>query len=303
MKLGVFMTGHFRDAPHTRENYAQFLDYYDTSFYVSTWSTYDVNRQTHELELEPVDVRGQMEAAVGDSLKGMWIGDIEQYYAQPSGPTSASFSMDVRHNVENFLKREDANEQVRSDASWPFVQRVADQAYVTYKAYQLCPREEYDSFDAVIRIRGDMSFIGKEHIPVYHIEDGIHVSSYWWTNKCEDASGLSPFRCSDHLLWGKPKWMRKYFYYYPNYFTRLVPRFRLPQSEFQYNTEHLMALYIQRVPFFRESELDWDWPLNNPNERDCVLHREGNLHDNYLSHSKDGVSYYEFYDLMNKGIR
>ena len=105
MKLGVFMTGHFRDAPHTRENYAQFLDNYDASFYVATWSTYDINRQTHQLELQPVDVRGQMEAALGPALKGLWVGDQEKFHRNES----PALGSEPRVLITDHLKKADAH--------------------------------------------------------------------------------------------------------------------------------------------------------------------------------------------------
>lgn len=269
MKVGLFVTGHFRGAPKTRNNYAQFLDGgHDTSVFVGTWRNRDINRYNHSINWEPVDIEAGVREAFGNNLKGLWVGDFEKF-------------MNGEPPATGYPKRKLWNDYIPADQDplrdhYPNPQRSLDQWYGVLRTYELAG-DAYDSFDVVIRIRADQIFLGKPPIPFDDIRDGIHVNGYtWWHNpqdrgngKLVDSSGIVPYALSDQLAWGAPKWMRKYFEYY-NHFALLwagkinvwdggpIPA-SAPNS-FLYNTEHMMAYYLLHYPYYGyTAEIDMPW--------------------------------------------
>jgi len=276
MKIGLFVTGHFRGAPKTRENYAQFLDGHDTSVYVATWSNRDINRYNHQIDHTLIDAEAQSKQAFGDNLKKLWIGNFTDFMEgrppAPNCPTRTMWNDFISPDVD----------PMRS--AYPNPQRSLDQWYIVRQAYLLAA-EEYDTFDVVIRIRGDQIFLGKPRIPFGDITPGIHVNGYtWWDNPEDrergmlvDGSNIRPYALSDQLAWGQPYWMKKYFEYY-NHFAKLwagkltvwhqssQEEFRKPNS-FLYNTEHMMSYYIQKYPYYRTSDdLDMPWHRHGHND-------------------------------------
>ena len=283
MKIGLFVTGHFRNAPKIHENYAQFLDGHDTSVYVGTWSNKDICRYTHNIDFTPVNVVEKAEDAFGSSLRKMWIGDMAMF--MNNEPPAKNCPLRILWN--DHIKAE--NDPLRSH--YPNPQRSLDQWYGVLQTYLLA-EDDYDNFDVVIRIRADQLFLGKPPIPFNDIANGIHVNGYtWWHNPEDrengtliDSSNIVPYGLSDQLAWGKPYWMRKYFEYYLN-FARLwagklsvhagspQEEFKMPNS-FLYNTEHMMAYYLLKYPYYN-SNVDglYDMPWHrhghddNPNNR------------------------------------
>lgn len=278
MKIGLFITGHFRGAPKIRENYAQFLDGHDTSVYIATWANRDINRYNHSIDWSPVDVQTNAVNAFGSSLKQLWIGDFEAF-------------MTCREPIPGYPVRKLWNNFVSPDVdpmrpAYPNPQRSLDQWYAVLQAYNLA-QDEYDSFDVVIRIRNDQVFLGKPKIPFEDVRDGIHVNGYtWWDHGSSRENGalndsttsyLNPYALSDQLAWGEPYWMRKYFEYY-NHFAELWAGklnvwHQSPRSEFDkpdsflYNTEHMMSYYIQKYPYYKHSEeCDMPWYRHGHND-------------------------------------
>lgn len=285
MKIGLFITGHLRDAPKTYENYVQFLRGHDTNVYIGTWSTYDINRRTHELELGEVDVEQIAQNIFGDSLKKMWVGDIQKFESYEP-PVEGS---PIRQNFYDHCPPEYLSDYGKK--CYPWQQRVLDQWYTVLETYKLCPAEEYDNFDICIRIRGDMSFIGKPPIPFEDDAKGIHVNGFWWTDHGNDATGISPWRVSDQLGWGLPVYMRKYFEYY-NYFIPLfAPLLQQPETIFHYGSEHMFAYYLLKMPYF-----NFTYP-------DVAIHRHG-FESNWSRTTSEGVVFdHDFYTLINKETR
>lgn len=273
MKIGLFVTGHFRTAPKTHENYSQFLDGHDTSVFVGTWTNKDIDRYTHQVDYTPVDVEGGVKAAFGSSLKGLWIGDTQAFF-------------DNKSPAPGCPPRILWNDCIRADKDplqphYPNPQRSLDQWYAVLQTYLLA-EDVYDTFDVVIRIRSDQVFLGKPRIPFDDVFTGIHVNGYtWWHNPNDrehgtlnDSTNLTPYALSDQLAWGTPYWMRKYFEYYLNWpkiwpgrltVWSACPRwmFDLPNS-FLYNTEHMMAYYLLKFPYYNFSK-----------EKDMPWHRHG----------------------------
>jgi len=278
MKIGLFVTGHFRGAPKIRENYAQFLDGHDTSVFVATWHNKDINRYNHAVDWTPVDVYTESQNAFGSNLKKMWVGDFGAF-------------TEGRPPASNCPLRKLWNDFVPADkdpiaATYPSPQKSLDQWYVVQQAY-LMAQDVYDTFDVVIRIRSDQIFLGKPKIPFDDIRDGIHINGYtWWDHGSSRENGalndsttpyLNPYAFSDQLAWGKPYWMRKYFEYYNHYVELWAGKANVwhqsPRSEFEkpdsflFNTEHMMAYYIQKYPYYRYSdELDMPWYRHGHND-------------------------------------
>jgi hypothetical protein len=276
MKIGLFVTGHFRGAPKVRENYSQFLDGHDTSVYVASWSNKDINRYNHQIDYTGVETEALARTAFGDNLKKIWVGDFDAFMTgNPPAPDCPRRLM-----WNDFISAED--DPMRG--AYPNPQRSMDQWYSVRQAYLLA-QEEYDSFDVVIRIRGDHIFLGKPPVPFHDIQSGIHVNGYTWWDKPEDrengtltdSSGIYPYALSDQFAWGQPKWMRKYFEYY-NHFGKLWAGklnvwHERPRSEFEkensflYNTEHMMSYYIQKYSYYNHSaECDMPWHRHGHND-------------------------------------
>lgn len=276
MKIGLFVTGHFRGAPKIRGNYSQFLDNHDTSVFVATWTNKDINRYDHQIDYTQLDVVSMAHHAFGSNLKNIWVGDFHEFMTTGS-PGIPGEPRRVMWN--DFISVEDDPMAPR----YPNPQRSMDQWYAVRQAYLLA-QDVYNSFDVVIRIRADQVFLGKPTIPFADVRDGIHVNGYtWWDHGNTRENGilndsttdyLNPYALSDQLAWGRPYWMRKYFEYY-NHFGKLWAGklnvwHGLPRSEFDkpnsflYNTEHMMSYYIQKYPYYHHSE-----------ECDMPFHRHG----------------------------
>ena len=268
MKIGLFVTGHFRNVPQIHQNYAQFLDGHDTSVYVGTWSSRTIDRNNHHADLTQIDAEGKAREAFGESLKGLWVGDMDAFLSE-------------RSPAPNCPPRILWNDYVPAESDpligcYPWPQRVLDQWYAVLQTYLLA-EDVYDTFDVVIRIRGDQLFIGKPVVPFHEIEDGIHVNGYtWWTNPEDresgtlvDSTGLVPYALSDQLSWGKPYWMRKYFEYYLNYcklfagklttYHGSIHPLNAPNSML-FNSEHLMSYYLLKYPYYHYADgMDMPW--------------------------------------------
>lgn len=276
MKIGLFITGHFRNHPISYENYKQFIDGHDLSVYVATWSTSNIDRNTHTLDLTPTNVEPLLVNVFGSSLKRLWIGDMHQFMSNlppaPNCPPRVLWS--------DYISPD--NDPLVEAHPWP--QRSLDQWYAVKQAYLLAG-DEYNTFDVVVRIRGDQVFLGKPRIPFDDIRPGIHVNGYtWWDNPEDrehgtlvDSSDLRPYALSDQLAWGSPYWMTKYFEYYDHFAKLWAPKltvwhkssqeeFRKPNS-FLYNTEHMMSYYIQKYPYYYTSEVvDMPWYRHGHND-------------------------------------
>lgn len=278
MKIGLFVTGHFRNAPKTRENYLQFFEGHDTSVYVATWGNKDINRYNHSIDWTSVDVVDESIKAFGDNLKGLWIGNFEAFMAG-------------REPVKGYSLRKMWNDFIPEQVdpmrpAYPNPQRSMDQWYAVKQAYLLAANE-YNNFDVVIRIRSDQVFIGKPTIPFNDTRDGIHVNGYTWWDAADSrengalndstSSYLNPYALSDQLAWGKPHWMKKYFEYYDHFGKLWAGRLNVwhqsPRSEFErpnsflYNTEHMMSYYIQKYPYHNHSpECDTPWHRHGHND-------------------------------------
>lgn len=288
MKIGLFVTGHFRNAPKIRENYSQFLDGHDTSVFVGTWNNRTITRDTHTPDWGDSNAEQRARDAFGDNLKGFWMGDMRAFLNNESPAPNCP----PRTLWNDYISPE--NDPLRPH--YPNPQRSLDQWYGVLRTYELA-KDVYDSFDVVIRIRGDMRFLGKPQIPFDDVTDGIHVNGYtWWTNPSDrengtlnDSSNLVPYALSDQLAWGKPFWMTKYLGYY-HHWCKLWPgkltvwsacprpMFDLPNS-FLYNTEHMMAYYLLKYPYYHWS-----------NEYDMPWHRHG--HNDNPSNRFDSDFYY-----------
>ena len=285
MKIGLFIVGFNRDAPITAENYSQFTNSnHDLSVYVASWDCYDINRQTHQLDTTPSNVYDKMTAVFGDKLKNIWVGDAVKFY-----------NNDLKYNrklVSDYLKEDECSEEIQKHNGYPYIQRVFDQAYVWKLAYELASPDEFNSFDVVIKIRADMSFIGKLPIPFWNAEDGIHVGSHWWQFHGNDIFGRLPvYKISDQLAWGRPKFMKKYFSYY-DVLPQIIQIVRNPHNVFEYTCEHLLAVYLQLHDFAHYHENDFAMKLHKHGFPEMIQH-----------HTSTGISRYDYYDLMTKGIR
>lgn len=269
MKIGLFVTGHFRNTPKVRENYAQFLDGHDTSVFVGTWKNKDIDRYNHSVDWSPVDVEGGVRSSFGDSLKGLWVGDMQKFFANEAPAPGCP----PRILWNDYIPAD--QDPIRGH--YPSPQRSLDQWYAVLQTYLLA-EDVYDTFDMVIRIRADQWFPGKPPVPIEDIRDGIHVNGYTWWDKPEDRnngmlvddSGLIPYALSDQLAWGKPYWMRKYFEYYLTFSKlwagKLTVWHESPQEEFRkpnsffHNTEHMMSYYLLKYPYYHYSDdVDMPW--------------------------------------------
>jgi len=311
MKIGLFITGHLRDAPITKQNYEQFLNNGDDlSVYVGSWGTYDKDRWTDQLIQNPVDVETKMKNVFGSQLKGTWIGDIVKFEnnesPHPDSPPRKLWEEYVsRHNIKSARGRGD---------EWKWYQRILDQWYVVKQTYLLCPSEIFDSFDVCIRIRGDMSFIDKPQIPFRELlEPGLHVNHYMWeayqTWEPKDKTELYPFRCSDQLGWATPKYAKKMFEFYDHYIDIFSVLLTKPETTFAFTSEHMFSWYMMKYPFcsiphdLRKStvELAANGTSSNtlPNDIPNIFpHGAGWVNNPQLF--KNIVDYY---DLVNKGTR
>lgn len=288
MKLALFITGHWRNAPKTIENYAHFFDGIDTTVYIGTWSTYDLHRKEHTIVDTPVDIEKTAIKLFGNSLGDVWIGDMKKYLNNES-PHPKSLP---RINFYDFCSVEEMVGYKREQ--YPWHQRILDQWYTVQQTYQLCKNP--DEFDVLFRIRGDMSFIGKPRPPIEKAVDieGLHVNGFWWTpQENTDKTRLKPFRFSDQFGWGKPNWMKKYFLYYSFFTPLFAPLFKLPEEDFHFGSEHMFAYYMLRYPVFRR--LNWD----NPDDHDIQVTKWG--HESNWNKTIDGVVFeHDYYDLIKE---
>jgi hypothetical protein len=285
VKIALFVTGHLRNSPKFPSNFNQFLEGHDTSVFVATWSSYDLHRTTHQIihNLE-FDAEKELNNMFGSTLKGAWIGDIESFSRNETIPR--------RLRWNDFISKE--SDPLAHIAPWP--ERVMDQWYVVKQAYELCT--DYNSYDVVIRIRGDMIFVGKPPLPFTSIEDGIHVNGYsWWTHGPDwesgalvDGTGLVPYAVSDQLAWGKPYWMRKYFEYYDHFGPLFAGRInwegrdgtRGRPGTFLFHSEHMMSYYLLKHPYYKKDlqpeELDMEWHRHG-NDVNFITRPEGLYYD------------------------
>jgi hypothetical protein len=281
MKIAVFISGFFRDAPQTRENYQQFLDRPDdeVDFYVGTWSNYDIDRNTFNPILKSVNVETVVSEIFGDRLKGLWVGDLVKFEngeaPHPNSPPRTNF-------YEQFPLE---TLSPYGQSMYPWQQRVFDQWYTVYETYKLC--QNYDSYDLCIRLRGDMTFLNKPLIPFDDIRDGIHVNGFWLTRADSyDDTGLVPFRVSEQLGWGKPRFMRKYFEYYTHFMEFIAPKLTLPDNKFHFGSEHMFAYYLLRYPYFKTLD------PNNIHDHDLLIYIHGHTHTVH-----DGLIDNDYYTL------
>lgn len=266
MKVALFMAGHLRDAPQVYENYKQFLENHDTKVYVATWSTYDIDRNTFKIDDTKIDVETITHNIFGSNLAKLWVGDVHKYENNESPhPDSLPRMQFYEHCPVEKLSD-------YGKIMYPWQQRIIDQWYTLYQCYKLC--ENYDDFDVCVRIRSDANFIGKPEVPFTDIRDGIHVNGFWWTDvEHRDDIGLVPFRISEQLGWGTPKWMRKYFEYYLHIIELFVPLLQLPDNKFHFGSEHMFAYYLLRYPYFNKNLNPHD-----VSDHDVVIHKHGHDH-------------------------
>jgi len=278
MKVGLFISGHFRDRALSYENYKQFIEGHDLSVYVATWSTRNISRDTHGFDPTPVNVIPNLLDIFGTSLKNVWVGSMENFMSNL--PPAEGYP--PRKLWNDYIP--ESEDPLREAYPWP--QRTLDQWYAVKQVYLLAV-EEYNTFDVVIRIRGDQIYLGKPKIPFEDNRDGIHVNGYtWWdhgntrengTLNDSSTSYLNPYALSDQLAWGKPHWMIKYFEYY-DHFAELWARkltvwHKSPRSEFDksnsflFNTEHMMGYYIQKYPYYHYTDgCDMPWHRHGHND-------------------------------------
>lgn len=293
MKIALFVTGHLRNTPKIRDNFKQFLDGHDTDVYVGTWSSYDLHRKTHEPILKPtINVEKDLDTMFGSALRATWIGDIEKFESNKIIPRRLSWNAFVPPS----------GDPLNHLAPWP--QRIMDQWYVVKRAYELCTN--YDQYDVVIRIRGDMTFLGKPLVPFQSVEDGIHVNGYsWWTNGPDwengalvDSTGLVPYAVSDQLAWGKPYWMTKYFEYYDHFGPLFGGRLNWEGRDgtvgkpgtFLFHSEHMLAYYLLKYPYY-------NYPTAT--ESDVPIYRHG--HDFTVDQTNGKYNIHaDYYDLLKE---
>lgn len=299
MKIGLFITGHIRHVPFIYENYKQFLDGHDTSVYVATWSTHDINRSSHAVDLKPIPAHDACRDLFKDKLRGIWVGDIEKFLNNESPAENCS----PRTLWNTYITPD--NDKLKPLYPWP--QRVLDQWYAVKQCINMSLNDNtFNTFDVVIRIRGDMIFrSNKMAIPFSDVREGIHVNGYiWWQNPADreqgrlvDGTGLVPYALSDQLAWGAPHWMMKYMLYYDHfaelwagkvnsYDGNLIPD---DPNSFLFNSEHMMAYYLLKYPYYNKN-LDsglFDMPY----------YRHG--HDVQFVHRPEGIYYVaDYYDLF-----
>jgi hypothetical protein len=315
MKLAVFITGHFRDALKTKENYAQFLESeHDVDFYVGTWSNYDVHREEWKIIEEQVEVERICKELFGDKLKGLWIGDAKKYEAgeppAPGSPPRTLWESHCRQDLKDALK----TAPVFKPGDYPglhyyfyWMQRLLDQYYVMREIYSVYQRNKTEEYDVLLRIRGDMNFVGKPRIPIEENSDGIHVNGYVWQEYgTHDSTGLMPWGISDQIAWGKPHWMRKYFSYANHYceiFGPLIepescfPRWNgtvYPTNAFYSDANHMLAYYLLRYPYYKQLR------PNDIHDHDLILHKHGHAHTDVRTPTGVVISY-DYYDIMSRG--
>lgn len=302
MKIGLFITGHIRHVPFIYENYRQFLDGHDTSVYVATWSTHDINRSTHVVDTSPIPAYDACRDLFGNSLKGIWIGDIQKFLNNESPAEKCSPRILWNDYVDP--------DKDKLKPLYPWPQRVMDQWYAVKQCYLLSIDDgTYNDFDVVIRIRGDMRFQSKPmSVPFQDVRDGIHVNGYiWWENpqdrehgRLVDGTGLVPYALSDQLAWGTPYWMVKYLTYYDHFAKLWAGKVNsydgnlLPgdPNSFLFNSEHMMAFYLLKFPFYKKY-LD----VTSPSSVDMPHYRHG--HDVQFVHRPEGIYYVaDYYDLF-----
>jgi hypothetical protein len=314
MKIAVFMTGHFRDAPKTIENYAQFLNRTndEVDFYVGTWSNYDVHREEWKIIDDKVNVREISEYLFGNQLKGLWIGDAIKYESGESPSAGSPPRTLWADHCSKELLESARNSPPFHPGEYPnlnyyfhWMQRLLDQYYVIHEIYKISKQLElYDTYDVCLKIRGDMSFIEKPPIPIEQNEDGIHFNGYAWIdNGTHDYTNISPWGLGDQMAWGSPYWMRKYFEYairYCSIFPSLVkpescsPRFNgtvYPphiQNTFYADSGHMLAYYLLKYPYFTVNS-----------DCDVQLHKHGHEHTDVRTPTGVVLSY-DYYDIMSR---
>lgn len=300
MKVGLFIVGFNRDAPINIENYSQFINFdCDLSVYVASWDCYDINRQTHKLDTTPSNIYEKMTNVFRDKLKNIWIGNAVRFYD--------NMPEYERKLVSNHILEQECSDEIQSHNGYPYLQRVFDQAYVWKKAYNLAYPSVFESFDVVIKIRADMSFIGKPLIPFWENEDGIHVGSHWWQDNGYDMfRNLPVYKISDQLAWGKPQFMKIYFNYYDD-LPQVIQLVKHPHTAFEYTCEHLLAIYLQlynsmpiwQIPMLKSTDVV---TIENMMANYIKLYRHG-YPEMIQHHTNTGISKYDYYDLMTRGIR
>lgn len=315
MKVAVFITGHFRDAPKTHENYKQFLESnHDVDFYIGSWSNYDVHRESRNIIPDKIDVESISKKLFGERLKGVWSGDVQKYEMgespYPNSPPKIVWEKYASVELLNAVK----NSPEFKPGDYPninyyfyWMQRLLDQYYVMREIYRLS--DNFNSYDVCLRIRGDMSFINKPNIPIEELADGIHVNGYAWLQTgTHDYTQIQPWGISDQIAWGKPTWMKKYFEYANHYcdlFSKLAtpescsPRFNgtiYPphiQNTFYLDSGHMLAYYLLKYPYFRELN------PNDPNDCDLMIHRHGHPHQDVKTPTGVVLSY-DYYNIISK---
>lgn len=253
MKIGVFVTGHFRKSIPVEENFKWLFDGNDVDFYVATWNEAD-NRKPFPTDM-PHFVPGITTEDVivnhyGKRLKKYWIGDVELYKKNRPIVFKRNMREDDVFSDANIPKSRALSYDVLFNEETGLIQRIIDQWVIVNQCYGLCEEDIYKSYDVVIRVRPDAVF--KTPLPL-NISDGIHVGGGdrgYNARFNPDEPDLIPYVIDDRMAWGHPRWMRKYFEFC--HYIQII--YDDMNTDISY-AEHMIAKYLLKQLYFNTEKM------------------------------------------------
>jgi len=289
MKVGLFLSGHFRNAPIDKSNFSQFIDTNDeVNVYIAAWDNQNYPSDDY------------FKNSFGNRLKQISVFNMNDYLK--SKPKDYHRDIYYPHNPKS-----------------PLVDGTLDKMYLQYECFKSCLREDFFSYDVIIRARLDADFRGKLKIPYENNSDGIHVNSYAFSHKNLIGSHhfstnlyqwantdnvlnkfLSPMTISTHLLWGSPKYMFKYFQYYNHIIpilniltNRDLLEYYNKNSEYSFMHESLISYWLLKWPYFKNNVNPFIF--KHDDDYDVDIHMDGNFS---LSNGGEGRDF-EYYALRS----
>ncbi len=255
MNIGLFLSGHKRNAPFTHDNFKQFIETpNNVDVYISTWDD-DVNNHTVS----------ELQKIFGDKLKHI---EIENYLDYSNSPEGRYF-----HSEINLLNYKLIKEYPVPN-KFPISNTFVGNFYKKFNVFNICPKKDFYNYDICIYSRLDLDYRNKPDIPLY--TNNICVNGYAWAHRLYNdpfslmmrdqakqdntqLQYLNQMVISDHMIWGKPQYMDKFFQFYCNMITMFTIIYDISQykhlfttKEFYINSmcESWLAWYMTRYPFF-----------------------------------------------------
>lgn len=254
MNIGLFLSGHKRRAPFTIENFKQFIETPNNiDVYISTW---DDDVSSHNIK--------ELETIFGNKLKNVNVENYSNYSNKPEG----RFFHKELHLLNYKLLKE-----YPTLNKFPISNTFVGNFYKKFNVFDICSKKDFYNYEVCIYSRLDLDYRGKPPILAYN---NICVNGYAWGHKTyvdpfslflreqsikdnTQLQYLNQMTISDHMIWGRPQYMDKFFQFYLNMIQMFKIIYDVEQykqlfttKEFYINSmcESWLAWYMTRYPFF-----------------------------------------------------